>query len=222
MEAIATLDPDLILGITSGMTEDEYRLLSQIAPTVPQPGEFVDYGVPWREEVRIIGRALGMDDRAEEIIADVEAQFARVREEHPEFAGKTAAVAFYFNDQPGAYSSQDTRSRLMTELGFVIPEQFDQIAGDLFYFTVSAEQMSVLDTDVIAWLASTDQGLATIRQLPLRSQLRASAEGREVFVDVVVGGAFGFSSPLSIPYVLEHLVPKLAAAVDGDPATPVD
>jgi iron complex transport system substrate-binding protein len=30
-----------------------------------------------------------------------------------------------------------------------------------------------------------------------------------------------FSSPLSIPYALEHLVPELAAAVDGDPSTPV-
>ena len=29
----------------------------------------------------------------------------------------------------------------------------------------------------------------------------------------------GFSSVLSLPYALDHLVPELVAAVDGDPAT---
>ncbi len=29
----------------------------------------------------------------------------------------------------------------------------------------------------------------------------------------------GFSGVLSVPYALDHLLPKLAAAVDGNPAT---
>ena len=32
-------------------------------------------------------------------------------------------------------------------------------------------------------------------------------------------GALGFNSPLSLPYVLEIAVPRLAAATDGDPST---
>ncbi len=46
-------------------------------------------------------------------------------------------------------------------------------------------------------------------------------EGREVFVPFELNGAFSFSSPLSIPYFLERMTPELAAAVDGDPSTPV-
>jgi len=34
-----------------------------------------------------------------------------------------------------------------------------------------------------------------------------------------LGKAFSFVTPLSIPYLLDGLVPQLAAAVDGDPAT---
>jgi len=29
----------------------------------------------------------------------------------------------------------------------------------------------------------------------------------------------GFSSVLSLPFALDHLVPKLVAAIDGNPAT---
>ena len=42
-----------------------------------------------------------------------------------------------------------------------------------------------------------------------------------MFTDFELSGAFSFSSPLSIPFLLDELVPKLAAAVDGDPATAV-
>ena len=36
-----------------------------------------------------------------------------------------------------------------------------------------------------------------------------------------LSGAFSFGSPLNIEYALEQLVPELALAVDGDPATSV-
>ena len=34
-------------------------------------------------------------------------------------------------------------------------------------------------------------------------------------------GAVGLSSPLSLPYALDEAVPRMAAAVDGDPKTKV-
>ena len=47
-------------------------------------------------------------------------------------------------------------------------------------------------------------------------------DGREQ-VPVLVGEdaalLMGFSSVLSLPYALDHLVPMLATAVDGDPST---
>jgi iron complex transport system substrate-binding protein len=38
VEAVAALDPDLIVGVSSGMTAEEYETLSQIAPTLAQVG----------------------------------------------------------------------------------------------------------------------------------------------------------------------------------------
>jgi iron complex transport system substrate-binding protein len=46
-EQIAALDPDLIIGVSSGIEQGDYDTLSQIAPTVTRTGEAL-YGTPWR------------------------------------------------------------------------------------------------------------------------------------------------------------------------------
>jgi len=220
-EQIAALNPDLIVGVSSGMTEDDYRLLSQIAPTLAQSGNYVDWGMPWQERTKLIGAALGFADEAAGLVDDVETSFAAARDAHPEFAGTSAAVAFWFDGQFGAYGSQDTRSRIMADLGFVIPPIYDEIAGDSFYASFSPEQISLLDVDALVWLAASDDDVAGIAASPLRAGLNAYQHGREVFVGKFVGGAFSFASPLSLNYLLSELVPDLAAAIDGDPATAV-
>jgi iron complex transport system substrate-binding protein len=47
------------------------------------------------------------------------------------------------------------------------------------------------------------------------------AEAREVYLlsEGELGGATTFVSVLSVPYLVDNLVPRLAAAVDGNPAT---
>jgi iron complex transport system substrate-binding protein len=220
-EQIAALEPDLIIGINSGMTDTDYATLSAIAPTVTQPTEFVDYGTPWRDALAIAGQATGRSARAAEVIAEVEAMYDAVRVAHPEFADATGSVAFQFQGQPGAYASGDARAQMLAELGFVTPPEFDELAGDQFYFSLSAEQLPTLDTDVIVWLGSDAATVTAIRDTALRPTLRAFDEGREVVADPMLAGAFSHGSPLSIPFVLDQLVPELALAVDGDPATAV-
>ena len=221
VEAVAALDPDLIVGIYSGMTQSEYDLLSAIAPTIAQPGEFIDYGTPWQEQTRIVGRAVGKAELAEDLVTSIEDRYTSIQHEHPDFVGATSAVAFSFEGSPGAYTSSDVRSRLLTDLGFVIPPEFDEIAGDAFFASFSAGELELLDLDTVVWIVGDDLALDAILELPLRQSLPFATEGREVFADFEVSGAFSFSSPLSIPYLLDELVPQLAAAVDGDPATAV-
>lgn len=219
LEAIVALEPDFITGVSSGMTAEEYATLSRIAPTLAQPGEYVDYGTPWDEELRLIARALGRSEEAEQIIDDIDAQFEAARDANPAFSGATGAFAFLYQELPGAYASQDTRSRFLERLGFQIPAIYDELAGESFFVSFSEERIDLLDVDVIVWIASSAEGRQAILDLPMRGRLDAADEGREVFLDTVLGGALSFSSPLSIPYALDRLVPALAAAVDGDPDT---
>lgn len=220
-EQIAAMEPDLIVGISSGMTDQDYATLAAIAPTVAQPGEYVDYGTPWQEAFLINARAVGRTAEAEAVLADLDAQFAAARDEHPEFEGATAAVAFTFEELPGAYASGDNRAQVLADLGFVTPPEFDELAGDAFFFSVSPEELAVLDQDVIVWVVSDESGYEAVRSEPLRTTLRAYQEGREIVADPLVSGAFSHASPLSLQFVLEELVPELALAVDGDPSTEV-
>jgi iron complex transport system substrate-binding protein len=222
-EAVTRLRPDLIVGVSSGMTEEEYETLSAIAPTLTQSGDFVDYGMPWQDGTRMVGEALGRSERAEELIDEVEARFAEERAEHPELEGAEATMSYVLDEtQIGAYGPEDGRSRLLMDLGMVIPDEIAEEAGDAFYSGFSFEQIELVDRDVLVWITS-EPGLAErIKAHPLRRQLDAFAEGREVFLTDMEGGAASFSSVLSLPYFLDSFVPKVAAAVDGDPATPVE
>jgi iron complex transport system substrate-binding protein len=218
-EQIAALEPDLIVGISSGMTQEQYDILSAIAPTVAQPGEYIDYGTPWDVALEITGRAVGRAAEAEQVIADTKQLFADAIAEYPEFAGATAAVTFFFEEQPGAYGSQDIRSRTLTDLGFIVPEEIDTLAGDAFFVSVSPEDLSVIDTDVVVWIGLGEDTTAAVRDLPTRPSTRMVQEGRELVADDLLSGAFSHASPLSLEYVIERLVPELALAVDGDPTT---
>lgn len=221
IEKVASFAPDLIVGLDSGMTEKEFLLLSKIAPTLAQPAEYVDYGTPWQVKTKIFGKAIGESAKADELVNGIESRYADIRAKNPAFKGATAAVAFYYENMPGAYTSSDIRSRFLSNLGFVIPKAYDELGKDSFYVSFSAERLDLLDVDVIVWVASTNEEIEAIKALPLRQKLKAAREGREVFLGKVQGGAFSFSSPLSLPYIIDAFIPALAAAVDGKTSTPV-
>ena len=90
-----------------------------------------------------------------------------------------------------------------------------------FYVTVSPENLDKIDTDANVWLGATEPGTQkTVEALPLYPQMNATVKGGQIWsTDGVFEGAFSFASPLSIPYTLDTLVPRLEAAFDGDPAT---
>jgi iron complex transport system substrate-binding protein len=220
LEQIAGLNPDLIVGVSSGMTEEQYDLLSQIAPTIPQTADQPDYQETWQTGTRLIGQAVGKSDLAEELIAEVEADFASYREANPQLEGQEGTVSYVMSPtEVGAYASGDARSRILTELGLVIPAEIDELAGGQFYSQFSLEELKRLDRDVLVWITYEPEIVEQIKASPLRSQMTAVAEGREVFLTEMEAGAASFSSVLSLPYFLETFVPKLVAAADGDPST---
>lgn len=212
-EAIAALNPDLILGLYSGMTEQDYQTLSAVAPTVAQPDGFVDYGTPWQEATVTIGAVLGKGELANALVADVEGKFQAVRDSHPEWSGRTLALATY-GEELGVFASQDLRARFFGSLGFKTPSEFDDLAGDLFYANFSFEQTERLEADVLVWdqVAFTPGGRSTIENNPLLQQLDATKEGRVVFIGEFED-AFAWNSVLSLPLALEGIVPMLEKAL---------
>jgi len=215
VEAVAALEPDLIVGVYSFMDQAVYDQLSGIAPTLAQTADHADGATPWQEQTLLTGRALGKEDEAQALVDDVEGQFAEVAEANPQFAGASLAVDFAGVGGSAHYlfGTDDLRTQFFTDLGFDVPETST---------AVSQEQLPLFDQDVLIGGGYTkDEGLAD----PLFAGLGVVSEDRTVYLggyDTDLMGALGYGSPLSLPYLLDLLEQPLAAAADGDPATAVE
>ena len=215
-EAILALAPDFISAVDSGITQEEYESLSEIAPTLAQLDDYVDFGMPWQETTRLIGEALGRSEQAEDAIAAVEASLEQTREMFPQFEGATVSVAYKTAETYGYYTGQDGRGRFFTDLGFVVPEEQNELAGDSFYYYLSEERVDVLDTDLLVFLAlkfyegGSEVAREVISNDPLLSQLNVVVNERVFFVADEYDDAMQFSTALSLPYLLENMVPEIA------------
>jgi iron complex transport system substrate-binding protein len=213
LEKLAAARPDVILGVYSFVDAAMYGKLSKIAPTVVQPKDAPAGGAPWDQQMLVTGRALGREEQAKRIVADVNGQFAKVRREHPEFAGKELTVAFESGKTVFSLAADDLRQRFFTDLGFRTPKDAGQEE-------ISSERVDVLDHDVLVLI--TD-GTRKLSDDELFKRLKVAKQGRviQVTADSDFAGALGYNSPLSRPFLLKQVVPQLVAAVDGDPATKV-
>lgn len=216
-EKVAELRPDVILGIYSFITKPDYAKLAQIAPTIANGKNYPDGSTPWDQQLLTTGKALGREAKAKEVVADVDAKFDAAKKENPDFAGKSITVAYVTGGQTFVLNKDDLRSQFFSDLGFTIPDEYSKTG---FEANISREQLSAIDTDVI--LLIQDKG-TDLQDQALFKRLAAYREGRVIAVDGAgdFAGALGFNSPLSRPYLLSLAVPRLAAAVDGDPSTAV-
>jgi len=228
-ERIAALQPDLIVAIGAGLAAEEYATLAQIAPTVVAPAGYTTQ-MPWQEHLRLIGQATGRATQAEAVIADVEAQIAAARAAHPEFEGKTVVVAEYL--EAGSYyifDPDNARIRFLNSLGFVLSEQALGVHNgqfDVTNGTISGERLDLLEADLLIWGVSTRADQATLEASPLYQQLAVVQQNRDLFYTWteepnLISAALSYGTVLSIPYLLENLVPEMSVALGGAPAVTV-
>ncbi|PTY38705.1 hypothetical protein BGP77_11030 [Saccharospirillum sp. MSK14-1] len=222
-EQIAATEPDVIMAIRSGITDQEFEQLSKIAPVVAVPPGEGDYSLTWDERARLVGRVLNQSDEVERRIAQVRAKLDTVVSEHPDWQGKTFAMGTYWNNSVGIYSGDDTSVAFIAAMGLTVAPEVDAMTepGE-FYITLSEEELPRVDADVLFWYTSPESR-AEIEQLPLRPQLRAYQEGREVFLPDTSehNGALSYGTLLSLSRAVDLLVPLIEAAIDGDPNTVV-
>ena len=216
-EKIATLDPDLIIGTNSGMTEKDFELLSAIAPTVTNVEGSTPYFSPWQDQVLQVARALGREADGEALIDEVEGEYAEVRAAHPEWEGQTATFS-----QGGPYDGllyvypDDLSTSFLTDLGFTITEGLEGYAPDLgSQAEISAENTNLLDADVIVFATEDAKMFDQLQDFGTIGSLSAVTENRAVYTDGTLAGALYFLTPLSLQYALDRLTPMLEQATAG-------
>ncbi|MDJ0471622.1 iron-siderophore ABC transporter substrate-binding protein [Rhodococcus fascians] len=128
IEDIAAAQPDLILG-TETRHAQYYDQLSAIAPTV----FIASQSDPWRDSVRFVGRVLGKEAKAEELLTAYDDRCAEIAEKH-DTAGKTAQLIRPRSGELTLYGPSSFAGSTLECAGFTTPprpEWTDEISVDL-------------------------------------------------------------------------------------------
>ena len=216
LEKIAALRPDLIVGTnTYPLVADVYDELSAIAPVVAHveaPG--VD---TWQQDMLLIGKALGREREAKELVAAADEKVAAARDAHPEFRDQTVSL-FNYVAGDGLYvihDEGDVSIRFLKELGFSgVSDPVAGLKGSDGRAQVSPERYDLLDAGVVVGTSPDPKALADLRASRLFSSITAVERGAWIGLDIGPATAMAFPSVLSVPYVVDELVPRLSAAMD--------
>ena len=216
IEAIASLEPDVILDTRSDNSQERHDTLTPIAPVVGAPPEVeVNYGTSWQQQTRQVAQVLGEEERGEELVTELEERFTQIREDNPGFADTTIAVGAYFDGQYGAYVPGDTRVDLLTELGFEYKSALaERVDGD-FYTDLSAELVEELDADltVVFPIGGPETG-EFLHEDPVLQSIPSAKDDRLIIVDDLdLANAFSSGSTLGINHALDEIVSQIQEAV---------
>ncbi|WP_411720143.1 iron-siderophore ABC transporter substrate-binding protein [Mycetocola sp.] len=212
-EEIAEQAPDLILAVYSGITEEQYDLLSAIAPTVAYPD--APWATPWTEVVTTVGEALGKSAEAASVLEEIEKVTAEQADAHPELKGKTVAAVADSGGKFYVYKAADSRVDFLFDLGLVDAPAVEELAnGDSsFYYELSYEELDKLDSDILVSYSDTQEAADTFLNSSYAKAIPAVATGAVAsVVGVELVAAVSPPSALSLPWGIEEYVAILAEA----------
>ena len=212
---IATLNPDLIVAVSSDIDRPTYKKLSKIAPTIVRPEGSVEYGVSWEVTTTMIGNAVGKPDAAKEVIEETKVAINDTLRSNPGIDGTTGEVV-RANPRGGweVYTSVDPRGQFMLELGVNPPPKLAKLDnGRNSWIDLSPEQTDKLEADVLVAIHGEGERALFKQSKPFQN-LAVNQRGGVVMVpEQPLGQALSYTSVLSIPYALERLAPKIAEAL---------
>jgi len=212
VDQIKDLKPDLIIGTNAGLTKEDYDELTKIAPTIPNSGTSGnDYYEPWPVQTELVGQAVGKAAEAKKLVVDLTQRYADAAAAHPQWDGVTAAFVQAPYDDGSVIAWPDgLGTNFLTDLGFTIPDSLDEyVSDDVAQAQIPGDEASVLnDARLLVWGTDTEDG-SDIQQDKILKKLDAVQEGRSLFTGEPLASAIYVNSVLSLPYVLDELVPRL-------------
>lgn len=182
-EGIAKSKPDVILAAYSGLTKEEYKKLSAIAPVVAY--QHKPWQTKWRDQTIENARGLNLEKEGKKKVKEVEALIQEKVASVPEIKGKTVAFAWINADDFSkfyVYSETDPRASYLMDLGMKLPK-ITQKKSDQFYVELSRENVDQLsDVEMMVMYGQPSQ-LADLQADALMNQIPAVKNGAVVFID---------------------------------------
>jgi iron complex transport system substrate-binding protein len=214
-EAVAALDPDVILAAYSGLDQQTYDTLSEIAPVVAYPKAV--WSTNWKDMIRFNAMGMGMAAEGDQLIADLEAEIAATAAEYPVLEGKPAMFITHLDTTNLStvrfYTNHDTRVQFFEDLGLAMPQSvIDASADGAFSGEVSAENIDVFDDVQLIVTYGGQELIDALNADPLTSKMPAVASGAIVTLGSDPLGTAANPTPLAISWVLKDYVKMLADA----------
>ncbi|MBD2846362.1 iron-siderophore ABC transporter substrate-binding protein [Paenibacillus sp. IB182496] len=216
-EAIADSNPDVILAAYSGITQEDYDILSEIAPVVAYQSK--PWVITWREQVLYNAMGMGMEEEGKQLIADTEQLIQDKAAEYPEMAGKTIVWAnFSANDLSKfhVYTPGDPRGEFLVELGMEYPASVTDLIEDpnSFSLQVSTENADVLNDADLLISYGDESTYEAVKADPVLGKIPAIERGSVVFIgNGTPLAAAGNPNPLSIAYTIDDYLALIGDAI---------
>lgn len=183
-ELLLWLKPDLILGEPE-YNRNNYNLLAKIAPTLLFRIQEKD---DWQQHISAIGRALGREERAKQVIAEYQQLIAQTKAALAPIAARQPRVLVLGFGRLAADSfvldPEEFVCGILQELGFEIVTVG---AREQERFSVSLEVLPQIEADAILVLPSGNNTIANARQQwsqnPILRSLSADKAGKVYFTD---------------------------------------
>ena len=190
VEAIAALQPDLIIG-NKMRQEAIYEQLSAIAPTIFAE----DLRGNWKNNFEIYAKALNKEEAGKEIIQAYDTRIADLKEQLGDKLNMKVSMVRFMAGDVRIYQKDSFSGVILDQLGFARPES--QNVNEFAIKGATKEQMPLMDGDILFYFTyETGDNAATELEKewledPLFKNLEVAKKGEVHKVDDVIWNTAG-------------------------------
>lgn len=198
LEAIANAEPDLIIAQAHHVQDAQaFEQINAIAPTITPDTDA--FNPDWDERLLATAAALDRTAQAEELIAELEAEFAGTGAEVPGIGDRTYQ---WVRADDNGYTFGN--GSLFELFGMRPADNQDntQTAAAL-----SLENTAELDADLLAVWAQTGERQAELEADPLFRELPSVRNGTVYFAGLDFANAINSPAPISLRWLRDELAP---------------
>jgi iron complex transport system substrate-binding protein len=201
-EAIAALDPDLIIGNTNNIPDqDMFDSLEAIATTLPMPDQQSgNFDTSWRGKINFLAGALNRQDEAAEVVSQIEDEYAGLGDRYG-LTGKTYSLILAMEDK---YSAQPSHG-VFRLLGM---EPSNIQGDDSKTVRISKENSGDIDGDIV-FLAGESS------EKNIDERVRQRAKDVTLSTDRAEFTAVNNATPLALKYLAGQLDELFASSVES-------
>ncbi|WP_066426969.1 iron-siderophore ABC transporter substrate-binding protein [Anabaena sp. 4-3] len=203
IEKMVLLNPDLILGFS--ISAEQYKLFSQIAPTVTL--DYIQNG--WKDALSRIAEITGKSEKAQKLLEEYQQRVEKLRTFiNHNLKEKTVSVSrFYAGNKFTEFRTKYSfPGSLLTEVGIVLPEIQNQLTTyeNQPLVSVSLERLDLINADIlfIALDPGAEENFQQYQNSPLWQNLKAVKNQRIYTVD---SSYWIFGNILSANAILDDL-----------------